>query len=319
MEFKNSFYTVAVEAAKKNTKTAGGQLALIDNFTANAPILAAMPFEKASHAYHHAYSRLLYADTLQKVDFDGRLPAMRTQAQLESVKLTPFGGDFSFGEDLMKQTHGTPEAYLATQVPPVLRATGMALEESLYLNNFLTKTIEYGTARSTSASASAGNFYPTMVAITWEPGEMTGLYSPLPYGSGDKFGKLFETEWANDKARHKLEDGIYGYAATVKIFIGILLANRQKIASLVNITSTPTATQLASLVNAASSNSSTRIYCSAAMKTSIAAAYARTYDGNGLVAVTGAGEVSVIGVPIITSNNIPREIGFVDGVPLIET
>ena len=54
-----------------------------------------------------------------------------------------------------------------------------------------------------------------------------------------------------------------------------------------------------------------------AMKTAIAATYAETQKGNGLVAVTGAGEVSVLGIPIVTSSNIPKKVGFVD-VPSIE-
>jgi hypothetical protein len=201
MEFKNSFYNVAVEAVKKNGKTASGQIELIDNFTSNAPLLASIPFQKASNNYHHVYSRLLDADNLQVVDFDGRLPTLRAQSQLEKVDLTPFGGSFEFGEDLMLQSHGNAKDYLADQIPPVLRKTGMELERSLYINNFLTKTIAYETVRSANAAASAGNHYPTMVAVTWEPGEMTGLYSPLPYGRGESFGKLFETEWTNNKAR----------------------------------------------------------------------------------------------------------------------
>ena len=319
MSFKNSFYNVAVEAAKQNVKTERGQLALVDNFTMNSPILKELPFEKSSHAYHHAYGRLLGADNLQKVDFDGVLPTLRTESQLETVSLTPFGGSFEFGEDLMKQTHGTPEAYLASQVPPVLRKTGMELERNLYVNTFLTNTIKYGTARSANPSATASGQYFSMVAVTWEPGEMTGLHSPLPYGSGDRLGKLFETEWVNDKKRHKLSNGVIGYAATIKIFIGILLANQQKIASLLNITDIPTPEQLAALVNAVSPNGSTRVYCSATLKTAIAAKYANHQLGNGLVAVTGAGEVSILGAPTMTSNNIPQKIGFVDVPPIALT
>ena len=312
MSFKNSFYNAAVEAAKKNTKTTNGQLALIDNFTMNAPVLAGMPFERASHAYHHAYSRLLDADNLQKIDFDGQLPTLQTESQLDSVKLTPFGGAFEFGEDLMLQTHGTPEAYLATKIPPVLRRTGMELERSLYVNSFLAQTVKNATVRSATESAATDGQYATMVAVTWEPGEMTGLFSPLPYGNGDRIGQLFETKWANGKERHKLSNGVYGYAATIKVFIGVLLANKQKIASLVNITETPSPNQLAALVNAANPNASTRLYCSAAVKTSIAAAYAFTQKGNGLVAVSGTGDVSVLGVPIVTSNNIPQTVGFME-------
>ena len=307
-DFKNSFYTIATQIAKKNTDTEPGQLHLIDNFTSNAPILASMPFEKASHDRHHVYSRLMNASTMQKVDFDGVLPSMQVDTQLESVPLTPFGGKFEFGEDRMFHTHHTPESFLATLVPSVLRTTGMALEEAIYLNNFLTKTLDYGTARSVVETIPSVGKYGSMVAVTWEPGEMTGLYSPLPYGKGESFGRLFETKWLNNKMPHTLPNGVVGYAATCKIFIGLLLANKRKIASLVNISEAPTALQLSALVNAAQSNGSTRIYTSAALKTSIAAKFATMQQGNGLVSVSSAGEVSVLGVPIVASNNIPKDI-----------
>jgi len=303
MEFRNSFLNIAIEVAKKNRQRSESQLAMVDNFTMDAPILAGMPFQRASHSHHHVYSRLLNADNLTRVDFDGKLPTLRAESQLESVPLTAFGGAFEFGEDLMKQTHGTPEAYIATQVPPVLRKTGMEFERSLFINNFLTKSIEYGTARSAGAGAGAA-----MVAITWTAGEMTGLFSPLPYGSGERFGQLFETDWANGKQRHKLEEGMYGYAATIKVFLGVLLANKQKIASLVNITAPPSADLLARFVSSVNPNASTRIYCSMATKLSIAAQFAQQTQGNNMVSVTGNGEVSVLGVPIVTSNNIPSTL-----------
>ena len=141
-DFKNSFYTIATEIAKKNPLAAPGQLTLIDNFTAESPILKGLPFEQASHDCHHVHGRLLDATSMQVIDFDGVLPSMQTDSQLESVHLTPFGGKFEFGEDRMRLTHKTPESFLAAQIPPVLRKTGMALEHSIYLNNFLPTTIK---------------------------------------------------------------------------------------------------------------------------------------------------------------------------------
>jgi len=317
-DFKNSFYAVATKIVKKNPLSASKQLMLIDDFTEESPILKGLPFEPASHDCHHVYGRLMDATSMQVTDFDGVLPSMQTDSQLESVPLTPFGGKFEFGEDRMRLTHDTPESFLAAQIPPVLRRTGMALEHSLYINNFLPTTIKNQTAWSANTDAEADKLYGTMVAITWEPGQMTGLHSPLPYGKGDRFGKLFESEWTNNKARHTLSNGVIGYSATCKIFLGILLANTQKIASLINIKGTPTAKQLATLVNAVQASGSTRIYCSLALKTLIAATYAETRKGNGLVTVTDAGEVSILGVPIVTSSNIPKKVGFVDVPPIEE-
>jgi len=317
MSIKNSFYEIATALAQKNTKTSAAQLLMIDNFTTNSPILSGMPFQKASHPYHHMYSRLLNADNLKKIDFDSSLPTLRTESQLEMVKLTAFGGNFKFGEDLMKQTVGTPDAYIASQVPAVLRASGMAFEQSIYFDNFLPYTDKNGRAMSVQDSVTNVPCH-TIVAVTWEPGEMTGLFSPLPYGSGTNFGQLFETDWANNMARHDIGNGVYGYAASIKIFIGMLLANKRKIASLVNIVDIDqlTAKQLGSLVNSASATSSTRLYCSAALKTAIAAKFSQQQQGNGLVAVTSTGEVTVMGVPIVASNNIEPS-GFMSGVPVV--
>jgi hypothetical protein len=77
-DFKNSFYAVATEIVKKNPQSAAGQMVLIDNFTAESPILKGLPFEKASHDCHHVHGRLLDATSMQVVDFDGILPSMQT-------------------------------------------------------------------------------------------------------------------------------------------------------------------------------------------------------------------------------------------------
>ena len=225
-DFKNSFFNIATAIVGQNKGTEVGQLTLIDNFTMNSPILSGLPFEKASHDRHHAYSRLVNASSLETIDFDGVLPSMQTETQTETVPLHAFGGNFKFGEDRMLHSHSTPEVFLATQIPPVMRSTGMKFERSLYLHHFLKKTMEYSTARSSTQDADKDGHYETMVAITWEPGEMTGLYSPLPYGQGDSYGKLFETQWLNNKTRHVLDNGVIGYAATIKIFLGMLLANQ---------------------------------------------------------------------------------------------
>jgi len=39
MEFRNSFLNIAIEVAKKNRQRSESQLAMVDNFTMDAPIL----------------------------------------------------------------------------------------------------------------------------------------------------------------------------------------------------------------------------------------------------------------------------------------
>ena len=165
-DFKNSFYSVATKIAKKNPLSAQKQLTLIDNFTAESPILKELPFEQASHDCHHVYGRLLDATSMQVTDFDGVLPSMQTDSQLESIYLTPFGGKFEFGEDRMRLTHDTPESYLAAQIPPVLRKTGMALEHRMPFKTHyfvFSDIVLYGTTSSTK-----GVVYETPQDKTWE-------------------------------------------------------------------------------------------------------------------------------------------------------
>ena len=138
-EFKNSFYQIATHVAglQSDVKKRHGQLALIDNYTMDAPIIRSMPFQRSSHNYHHAYGEILDVQGMQIIDFDSQLPTMYVNTQLQNINLTPFGGAIEFGEDTMLQTYGTPEAYLAAKIPAILRDTGAKLEASIYINNFL--------------------------------------------------------------------------------------------------------------------------------------------------------------------------------------
>jgi len=80
----------------------------------------------------------------------------------------------------------------------------------------------------------------------------------------------------------------------------------------------PCHSPVAALVNAVQAGGSTRIYCSLALKTSIVATYKETKKGNGLVTITDVGEVSILGVPIVASRNVPKKVGFVDVPPFEE-
>jgi hypothetical protein len=123
---------------------------------------------------------------------------------------------------------------------------------------------------------------------------------------------VFEVKWLSG-GNPFLADGKVVFGGYIKTLIGLQLENPAKISALVNITSVPTPTQLAHLVNSAQAGSTTRIYCSPQLKTSIAAAYAQVMQGNGLISVSSAAEVSVLGIPIQSSFNIPVGSGYIAG------
>lgn len=152
-----------------------------------------------------------------------------------------------------------------------------------------------------------------MVAVTWTPGEMTGLFSPLPY-QAPNLGEVFNLQWLNGGNRYEypingIDVTVYG--VTVKTLIGMQLANTGKLSALVNIRNDnlPTANQLVTLIESARAGSTTRIYCSPSLMHRIAAKFAQATQGNGLISVVANGTVTVLGIPFVTSFNIPAKIG----------
>ncbi|MDR3235014.1 MAG: hypothetical protein LBT46_15365 [Planctomycetaceae bacterium] len=320
--FKNSFYNIAVQAADLNKASTVNQRMLIDNVTAESPILAAIPFEKASHDYHNLFERVTAAQGVDVVDLDGPLPIIDSETQLDQSNLTPLGGKILMPEDKVIK-YGGVEKYLAKRLPPAMRQSGMKIEKSLFLNNFLGKAVEFSNAVSASETPADMPNYAAMAAITWSPGEVTGLFSPLPYAD-PRLGQVFETSALNGGNRYdyrhpvdKVDIVVYG--ATVKTLIGMQLENKLKIAALVNIgaTAVPTATQLVELVKRASFGTTTRIYCNPSLALRIAAYYSTQNHGNGLITVQPGGQVSIVGVPVITSFNIPEAIGRISNASYV--
>ena len=82
---KDSFYDIAVQAADLNPATAAAQRKLIDNVTSESPILAGIPFEQASHLYHNVFERMTDVDGIDVIDFDGPLPEIGSNTQLDQV------------------------------------------------------------------------------------------------------------------------------------------------------------------------------------------------------------------------------------------
>lgn len=315
--FKDSFYNIAVQAAGANPATAASQKRLIDNVTAESPILAGLPFEQASHNYHNVFERVTDATGIDTIDFDGPLPEINSETQLDQVNLTPLGGILTFGED-RATAYGGKEAYLEKKIPAVLRKSGNKIERALFLDNFLGNAVRWNKVYSATETPTDEVKYSAMVAITWVPGEMTGLFSPLPYQE-PRLGRVFETKWVNGgntfldiQNVNGKDEKIISYSAYVKTVFGMQLENSAKIAALVNIEGVPTAKQLVALTEYAQASASTRIYMTRAKEVEIATYYSQQNFGNGLISVLPGAKIAILGVPAETSYNIPAMIGKID-------
>ncbi len=238
---KNTFFNLAVQAAELNPATNKAQRTLIDNVTAESPILRDIPFEKASHPYHNVFERLTDATGIDTVELDGPLPELSSNSQIDQINLTPLGGRLTFGEDRAK-AYGSKENYLTQKIPPTMRKSGQRIEKTLFMSNFLGSCVRFGKAYSCTDNPADTADYSAMVAITWTPGEVTGLFSPLPYAE-PRVGKVFETKWLSggnvyDDLQPQ-KNGTFvktpSYGAYVKTMIGMQIENGDKVAALVNI------------------------------------------------------------------------------------
>jgi hypothetical protein len=319
-EFKNSFYQIATEVVGLNPNRANAQRVLIDNLTTEATILKEIPFEKSTHALYNDFSRTVDAQGIDIVDFDGPLPEITASSQLDRVNLTPLGGQTIFGEDIANR-FGGPDGYIESKLPGIIRKSGMKIEKSLYMRNFLGACARFNKLFSATETQTEDVQYTAMVAISWTPGEVCGLISPEVY-DGPKVGSLFETKWLNGKNTflHPNEKGenVISYGAYIKMMFGLQLENSDKISALVNILEVPTAEQLVAFVESAQVGTTTRIYCSRSTMTAIATKFSQENHRNALIAVNAEAQVQIMGVPFVTSQVIPAKMGKIDSAIYIK-
>jgi len=301
MAFTNGFYDYAVSLAGGNAL----QKKLIDSITNSAPALKAMPFETATHAFHHVFQRLIDAEGADTVDLDGELPDIGSTIQAEKIDLAKVGGKFVFGADIAAAFGGS-ESYVNKKLPPAINKSGMSVERNFYTGTFLPKSIQFEKAISTQNNPDTSGSYGTMVAVTWMPGEIAGILSPVNEG-GDLF---YIKKLCNGETF--LYNGIESYGLVVKSFLGLLVENPNYISSLVNIgTDVPSITQLTELVDRANGGDNTVIYTSRQLASRIAAHYSTHDTKSDLISVTN-GQVSIMGVPVVKSSNFPETVSFIN-------
>ena len=274
----NSFYEIAIEKTSKG-KEANAQKKLIDAFTEEAPIYATMPMEEATHDYHHVFESLVTATGPDIVDLDAPLPLIDSETQVGQTSLSKLGGRIFAGRDKVMPFGGLAN-YLNKKVPPCLRETGMSLERNLYYNRFLAAAVRFGNCQSATESPTDDEGYYSLVAVTWTPGEVSGLYSPLAYGNGKVFemGMLYGGNICED-AR-----GVEGYKASVRTMLGVLLENPKRVGAIVNIgKDLPSEDMIGDMLDSVRANGSTRLYCHRKLMRRIGTQYSHLVSRNDFV------------------------------------
>jgi hypothetical protein len=296
MAVTKSFREIAIANSKKQPQ-------MVDQVLEEAPILDMMPMQAASHGLWNLYEEQGTVTGAGLVDFDDELAEVSSDSELQQIDLSILGGKIYCGEDKAKRFGGFGN-YLTTQLPAILKQTGMDTEASIIYNNIRQYAIDNS---KVSDALGTGSTNYSILCVNWQPGQVTGLFDPNGFGKGAVMdimpianGGLIE--------RTVSSKVILQYGARLKSYIGIQLANARYISGIVNIDKTnsklPSEAQLDDCISDARGRAGTTfLYMHQDVLTALYA-----YKGDALQVVNVDRDVNRImtswnGIPIITSYN----------------
>lgn len=262
--FNNFFRDVGIRMAKTQAQE-------IDAVTEEAPLLAMLPMQAASHGIRNVYEELKEVDGAQLVNLDDELPSIGSEGTLGYQDLSVLGGIIRVGEDKAKKFGGAA-AYFGTKMPSILRETGADTEKSLIYNTI--RPYAKANGREQKAGGSTATSQYSMVCVKWVEGETIGLYDADGFGNGKVFdmlplngGNAYEFTDTDSKVK-------VGYGERIKAYFALQLANPRNVSSIVNVELTadattdtgfkalPTEAQINKMIRDARGNpANTFIYC----------------------------------------------------------
>ncbi len=235
---------------------------MVDQITEEAPILAEIKFEAASHGLWNAYEEVTDIQGAEMVEMDSPLPVVGMASELKKQDLSIWGGKIEVGEDKARM-FGGKEKYFARKMPKILRQSGMSTERKIIYDNWRRYVIDNKNKGFLKDAGATGNSNYTILAVREVPGETIGLYSPEGFQQGAMFdlsgingGNLYE--FTDSKKRN-----ILGYGLRLKAYFGYQIANHKTVAAIVNIDQDhmPTPAMLDDiLTNIRATSASTKLY-----------------------------------------------------------
>lgn len=257
----NTLKDIAVSLATK-------QQHFVNSLTEESPILDNMRFEASSHGLWNAYEEVSQINGASFVDINQPLPQMEIDSDLKKIDLSILGGEIFLPEDKAAVV-GISE-YFDKKMPVLMRQAGQVAEKKIIYDNFLPYAISNGHVAGAGGTSSCYS----MVAVRFIEGEVTGLYSAKTF---QNFGILDVTR-INGGMLYKNANGVLGYGARLKGYLGVQLANPDAVSAIVNIKADkiPTAAQIDNmLVEAKATPASTFIFCHPKVLS-----FLNTYKGN---------------------------------------
>ncbi len=213
------------------TRYAKKQPEQVDYLTEEAPVLAVLPFEQASHGLWNMYEEVDDVTGAGWVEMNAPLPAVDVTGNLRKVDLSILGGEIECPEDTAK-LFGGKHLYFNRKLPKVIRKSGMSAETRILYDNFRAYALKNKTAIS---AGSTTNENYTILAVRFVSSETCGLYSPECFVQGG----LLHSEGINGGALYKApsgkHQGVLVYGMRLKAYLGMQIANKHSVAALVNV------------------------------------------------------------------------------------
>ena len=268
MVVKNAFRELAIMQATKQPE-------VIDWLLEETPALEWMPFFPTNSGLNHVYEVLEAVTGAGVVDADSPLPSVNARTGLEQTSLGILGGEMEVGEDKAQAMGGASNVFLS-RLPKILKKSGNDAETSVLYNNFRSQAIATraanqltGAAQHAVGAGGTGTANYSIIAVKYEQGEVSGLYDPAGFGRG----VMFDMEPINGGNTYHLrgQAGVLGYGMRLKSYFGVLTANPQNTATIVNIDldlddgefkALPTAMMIDDMIDAVrGTGGNTMLYC----------------------------------------------------------
>jgi hypothetical protein len=283
----------------------------VDNLLEDSPVLARIPFKRATHVMSNVYNELTGVTGASFVDMNANLPSLSYDSKLQTVDLKVMGGKYEVLEDTAR-AYGGASAYFADRMPEILKATGQSTEQAIVYDNWK----KYITDTHTTAdpmyysAAGTGDATTSIFFVRFDNSTNTGLYSPEGFADG----ALLPWNWYHNGGIYQsLETATLGknvYGGYMKNYFGYQIASKKVLKAIVNVTSAklPSKTQMADALNGVRAGANTIIVMNKAVLGWLGATYKSelvTYQPS----ETGYNDViaSWNGIPIVTSYNIKMD------------
>jgi hypothetical protein len=311
----SGFYAAAT-AAKNNPNAV-----LIDDMTAFAPVRGHMQWSKANKATTHAWREVSDITGVNDVyDFDSPVPELSVSFSMNSTSLTPYAGSIEIGQDLARLV-GDKDSYFVEQARYIARDLGMKLERSVFERLVRTAVDTNRRYIMFDKDDATDQTWNSLAVVTWTGGECCGLFSPV-YQRVDT-DRIIELEKLSGGNLYQNLKGIPVYGCLFKTVLGLLLANKKMYAVVTNIDTSHKGfakefpLQLSAVLDDMLVNRNSMILMSRRLKTEIGNKYTTHATGTTLIRCNEQCDLSVCGVPVFATANLPTKVNW-QNIPSLE-